>query len=134
MTSDENFTSAAVRPILNGSLANSISTDLQVLKLDYAEQLVHQRQLLRRKLLAQRIQIAHLISPPNKQIRAYPRSMTMRFIMQRPTLAVSILAKFAALIADARIFKPILTATFLAALVRLALTHSGLNGHHQASP
>jgi hypothetical protein len=58
---------------------------------DMTMPLIEQRQELRRLLLAQRQQIALQLGPESATSGSYPRSMTMRFLMQRPALALRLL-------------------------------------------
>jgi hypothetical protein len=53
--------------------------------------LTEQRLALRRRLLVQRQQIAQQLGPKSETSGSYPRSMTMRFLMQRPALAARML-------------------------------------------
>lgn len=53
--------------------------------------LTEQRQALRRRLLAQRQQIAQQLGPTSETSGSYPRSMTMRFLLRRPALAARLL-------------------------------------------
>ena len=67
--------------------------------------LAEQRQTLRLQLLAQRERIAHQLGVSPSVTNGYPRSMTMRFLIRRPDLAVRLLAGFATLL-KARRTKP----------------------------
>lgn len=59
--------------------------------------LADQRRLLRRQLLAQRELIARQIDPVPGE-NGYPRSMTMRFLLQRPRLIIQLLLGLIALL------------------------------------
>lgn len=80
--------------------------------------LVEQRQALRRRLQAQRQQIAHLLAPAPGIGSAYPRSMTMRLLSQRPLLAAGLLAELAILLIGPRHFRSLSMALALVRVVR----------------
>jgi hypothetical protein len=79
--------------------------------------LVEQRQALRRRLQAQRRQIAHLLAPAPGVGSAYPRSMTMRLLSQRPLLAAELLAELAILLIGPRHFRSLSMALALVRVV-----------------
>ena len=72
--------------------------------------LAEQRQQLREKIQSQRALISLQLGPIRVESTSYPRSNTMRFLTQRPGLAVKLLTEFAALFAGARFIKSIGTA------------------------
>ncbi len=82
--------------------------------------LIEQREILRRKLLTQRILIARQIDPSPAESNVYPRSMTMRFLTQRPELALKLLAEFAAMMVGARFFRSMNTALAVARILKSA--------------
>lgn len=64
--------------------------------------LAEQRLALRRRLQAQRAQILRQLDPATAIDGDYPRSLTMRFLLQRPMLAVKLIAGLAALLFGSR--------------------------------
>lgn len=82
--------------------------------------LAHQRQILRRRLLAQRGVIAHQLDAGGGGVEraAYPRSMTMRFLTRRPALAGRLLSEAAALLLGARLLKSVALALVVVGIVR----------------
>ena len=72
-----------------------------------------QRQALRRRLQAQRRQIAQLLAPAPGVGSAYPRSMTMCLLSQRPLLAAGLLAELAILLIGPRHFRSLSMALVL---------------------
>jgi hypothetical protein len=54
--------------------------------------LAEQRKALRLQLLAQRQKIIAQLEPPAIESTQYPRSMTMRFLKQRPALVAGVIA------------------------------------------
>lgn len=81
--------------------------------------LSEQRETLQRKMLAQRSQIAQRLNPGGS--RAYPRSMTLRFLTLQPALATKLFVGLATLVLGARYFKTLTTALTVARLVRSAI-------------
>jgi len=84
--------------------------------------LVEQRQALRRRLQAQRLVIEHRLGPTPRVDSSYPRSMTMRFLNQGPTLSTHLFVELATLLIGARFIKPIMVAVAVAKIVRSAST------------
>lgn len=80
--------------------------------------LSEQRQALRRRLQAQRRQVAQLLAPAPGVGSAYPRSMTMRLLRQRPLLAAELLAELAILLIGPRHFRSLSMALALVRVVR----------------
>ena len=64
-----------------------------------------QRQALRGRLQAQRAQIMRQLDPATATGSKYPRSMTMRFLIQRPALTFKLLAGLASLLLGSRFFR-----------------------------
>ena len=81
---------------------------------------VEERQALRQRMLEQRQLIAYQLGPKPAVNSAYPRSMTMRFLTQRPELAARLGGLLAAQFLGARVFKVMSTALALAKIVRSA--------------
>ncbi len=81
---------------------------------------VEERQALRQRMSEQRQLIAYQLGPKPAVDRAYPRSMTMRFLTQRPELAARLGGLLAAQFLGARVFKVMSTALALAKIVRSA--------------
>lgn len=79
-----------------------------------------QRRALRERMRAQRRLIAEKLGPAPATSSGYPRSRTMRFLTQRPGLAVTLLAEFAALLVGARYAKSMTAVLALARIVRSA--------------
>lgn len=80
-----------------------------------APTLLAQRQALRRKLFLQRLRISHLLAPAGNQ---FPRSMTMRFLTQRPALAMSLLAEVGLLVLGPRLLRSLSSGLLLARILR----------------
>ncbi len=83
--------------------------------------LVEQRELLRRKLRAQRVLITEQLAPPQAENSTYPRSNIMRFLNQRPGLAGKLAFEFAALLAGGRFIKSISKAVGFAKILQSTL-------------
>lgn len=81
--------------------------------------LVEQRETLQRQMQAQRSRIAQRLTAGGP--RAYPRSITLRFLTQQPALATQLLVGLATLVLGARFFKTVTTALTVARLVRSAV-------------
>jgi hypothetical protein len=77
-----------------------------------------QRELLRLRLREQRQRIALRIDPPAETPGEYPRSKTMRFLMQRPQLLATLGSIVAAKLVGPRAFKGIATALTVIGIVR----------------
>lgn len=89
-------------------------------KISMSASLDAQRQALRQQLRQQRAVLALQLSPP--EVHAdYPRSKTMRFLMQRPSLVKSVLAMLMPFVLRARIFKSATTVMLLKSVVQAAL-------------
>lgn len=82
--------------------------------------LIERRQALRRRLQAQRLVVEHRLGPTARVDSGYPRSMTMRFLNQGPTLSTHLFVELATLLVGARFIKPILAAVAVAKIVRSA--------------
>jgi len=67
--------------------------------------LVMQREKLQQQLQQQRKLIAQQLLPHSAGGHGYPRSMTMRFLLQRPKTSARIFTEIMALFAGARLFK-----------------------------
>lgn len=67
--------------------------------------LVEQRLRLRMRMQVQRELIAHQLGPAAGAGSDYPRSMTMRFLLQRPRMAVKLVAGLAAFLVGSRLFR-----------------------------
>lgn len=80
--------------------------------------LEEQREALRQQLRAQRQRIALRIDPPTASPGAYPRSRTMRFLMQRPQLLATLGSIVVAKLFGPRAFKGIATALTVIGMVR----------------
>lgn len=83
-----------------------------------ARALIDQRQALRRKLFLQRLRINHLLAPRNADDNGFPRSMTMRFLTQRPAVAVRLLSEVGLLLLGPRLIRSLGTALLLAKILR----------------
>lgn len=83
-----------------------------------ARALIDQRQALRRKLFLQRLRISHLLSPRNAGDNGFPRSMTMRFLVRRPAVAVRVLSEVGLLLLGPRFIRSLGTAMLLARILR----------------
>ena len=70
-----------------------------------AASLAEQRLRLRMRMQVQRELIAHQLGPAAGADGDYPRSMTMRFLLQRPRMAVRLVAGLAALLVGSRLFR-----------------------------
>ena len=82
--------------------------------------LVMQRQILRRRLQAQRSVIAHQLVAGVAVDNSYPRSMTMRFLTQRPALAGRLLTGAATLLVGRRLLRTLTVALAVAGIARAA--------------
>lgn len=71
------------------------------------ELLAERRRLLRARMQAQREQIARRLGPMRPLGEDYPRSRTMRFLSERPSLAIGLLAALATLTAGTRVGRPL---------------------------
>jgi len=80
--------------------------------------LVMQREILRRRLQAQRNVIAHQLAVGVAVDSRYPRSMTMRFLTQRPALAGRLLTGAATLLAGRHFFRALTVALAVASIAR----------------
>ena len=85
--------------------------------------LAERRHILRQQLLAQRQRIARQLEPvreihSNYLHSHYPRSMTMRFLMQRPDLLARLLPKFVTSGTGARLVKLIIVALTLFRIIQ----------------
>jgi hypothetical protein len=80
--------------------------------------LIEQSQILRQQLRAQRKRIGQQIDPVTTVNASYPRSMTMRFITQRPALVAGLVAEVATLFLGARFLKSAMAALSVARIVR----------------
>lgn len=70
-----------------------------------AASLQEQRLALRRRVQAQRTKIMCQLDPATAIDGNFPRSMTMRFLIQRSALAVKLLAGLATLLLGSRFFR-----------------------------
>jgi hypothetical protein len=77
-----------------------------------------QRESLRLQLRVQRQRIALRIDPPSAASGEFPRSKTMRFLMQRPQLLATLGSIVAAKLFGPRVFKGIATALTVIGVVR----------------
>jgi hypothetical protein len=84
--------------------------------------LPQQRLILRKKIRAQREVLSYQLGPAPEAQTDYPRSMIMRFLTQRPALAVSVLGKVATLFLGARFLKSTGVAMAVASFVQTALS------------
>ena len=92
--------------------------------------LAKQREVLRQQMLAQRQVIAEQLELTPGVKNGYPRSMTMRFLTQRPALIAKLLTGIATLFVGTRLIKAISAALVLARMVQsVAKTH-----HKKQSP
>lgn len=88
--------------------------------------LLVQRDKLRSQLQAQRLLIAKQMSNSScdsedaSHAKAYPRSMTMRFLSQQPV--TRLLVEFATFLAGARLLKSITSAVTISRMVQAAVT------------
>ena len=80
--------------------------------------LIEQSQALRQQLRAQRKRIKQQIDPVTAMNTNYPRSMTMRFITQRPALVAGLVTEVATLLLGARLLKSVAAALSVARIVR----------------
>lgn len=80
--------------------------------------LKEQRESLRLQLRTQRQRIALRIDPPPPAPGEYPRSKTMRFLMQRPQLLATLGSIVAAKLVGPRAIKGIATALTVIGIVR----------------
>ena len=86
--------------------------------------LADQRLILRQQLLAQRQVIAEKMGQASSPKNGYPRSMTMRFLTERPALIVNLLTGLATLLVGRRLIKTISAALIVAKIVQsVAKTH-----------
>ena len=92
---------------------------------DNTPPLAEQRLILRQQLLAQRQLIAEKMEQASRPKDSYPRSMTMRFLTERPALIVHLLTGLATLLAGRRLIKTISAAVVMARMVQsVAKGHS----------
>lgn len=82
--------------------------------------LAEQRQELRQQLQQQRARIAQQIASIRAAHTEFPRSMTMRFLLQRPALVTLLTAEMTALLLSARLVK-ILNATLILTRILVAI-------------
>ena len=80
--------------------------------------LAKQRELLRQQMLEQRQSIAEQLEPTPGVTNGYPRSMTMRFLTQRPALIAKLLTAIATLFVGARLIKTLSVTLLLARMLR----------------
>lgn len=80
--------------------------------------LAKQRELLRQQMLEQRQLIAEQLELTPGVKNGYPRSMTMRFLTQRPALIAKLLTAIATLFVGARLIKTLSTTLLLARMLR----------------
>ena len=80
--------------------------------------LIEQSQALRQQLRVQRKLIKQQIDPVSSMNANYPRSMTMRFITQRPALVAGVVTEVATLLLGARLLKSVVAALSVARIVR----------------
>jgi hypothetical protein len=80
--------------------------------------LVDSRQTLRRRMLAQRQLIAYQLEPVPRAEGGYPRSRVIRFLTERPVLAVGLLTALATLFAGTRFVKPLIAVLALTKILR----------------
>jgi len=80
--------------------------------------LVDSRQTLRRRMLAQRQLIAYQLEPVPRAEGSYPRSRVIRYLTERPVLAVGLLTAFATLFAGTRFVKPLIAVLALTKILR----------------
>jgi hypothetical protein len=80
--------------------------------------LVERRQTLRLQLLAQRQLIAQRLEIAPTGSGEYPRSMVIRFLVQRPALAGTLFAGLGTLLVGTRFFRSMTTALALARILR----------------
>ncbi len=80
--------------------------------------LIEQSQALRQQLRVQRKLIKQQIDPVSSMNANYPRSMTMRFITQRPALVAGVVTEVATLLLGARLLKSVAAALSVARIVR----------------
>ena len=80
--------------------------------------LIEQSQILRQQLRAQRKRIEQQMDPVTTLNNSYPRSMTMRFITQRPALVAGVVTEVATLLLGARLLKSVAAALSVARIVR----------------
>lgn len=83
------------------------------------DSLIEQSQALRQQLREQRRRIKQQLAPaPRIMQTAYPRSMTMRFLMQRKALVARLATEAATLVLGARLLKSVAVALSVARIVR----------------
>lgn len=80
--------------------------------------LIEQSQALRQQLRVQRKLIQQQIDPASSMDTGYPRSLTMRFLTQRPALVAGVVTEVATLLLGARFLKSAVTALSVARVVR----------------
>ena len=80
--------------------------------------LIEQSQALRQQLRVQRKLIKQQLNPVSSMNNSYPRSMTMRFITQRPALVAGVVTEVATLLLGARLLKSMAAALSVARIVR----------------
>jgi hypothetical protein len=82
------------------------------------DSLIEQSQALRQQLRVQRKLIKQQLNPVSSMNNSYPRSMTMRFITQRPALVAGVVTEVATLLLGARLLKSVVAALSVARIVR----------------
>ncbi len=82
------------------------------------DSLIEQSQALRQQLRVQRKLIKQQLNPVSSMNNSYPRSMTMRFIAQRPALVAGVVTEVATLLLGARLLKSVVAALSVARIVR----------------
>jgi hypothetical protein len=87
--------------------------------------LAEHRQALRLQLILQRQLIAQQLEVTPAAADSYPRSMTLRFLVQRPALAATLFTGFGTLLAGTRFFRSMTTGLALARILRSAIDRRG---------
>lgn len=90
-----------------------------------AMSLAERRQALRLQLLAQRQLIAQRLEVSPAAAGEYPRSMTIRFLVQRPALAATLFAGLGTLLVGTRFFRSMTTGLALARILRSTIGRQG---------
>ena len=80
--------------------------------------LVDRRHILQRQLQAQRQVIAQQLGPTPGTVGAYPRSLTMRFLIRRSPLITRLAGEFVTLLIGARFMKSITAAMAFSSATR----------------
>ena len=80
--------------------------------------LAERQHAVRERLHNQRELIAQALQPAVRNPQRYPRSMTMRLLTTRPTLAVQLLTQVASLLLGARLLRTLNSALLVARLAR----------------